>query len=318
MVVTYVLESESGMSLRYARWKKLATGRGGGQWGSESRPRAAREGEVAGSKDLFGKRLAPPLVTDAELSRRSNEGPSQLDLFALSNPGDDLDFYLSVLRWLDGKGPRPNLEAWEPRKDEPGWAHEAFRKIALERKKKRLIAALQGKRAAHFKDKSGVSYMIHPAVRPDAPAGYWQLTTFALDGAPWGHRYVSSLAEGVSELVDEIGSVELHESNPPCHSPKRASKALKGVVDSGSRQCYPASEAFYHAVCGQARGFTPVQGKHEGMSHWWVRGPKGKVYDLTARQFQTPVPYDQGRGRGWLTKKPSKRAVALMRKAGLV
>jgi hypothetical protein len=107
------------------------------------------------------------------------------------------------------------------------------------------------------------------------------------------------------------------KQNPPCHSPKKAAKALGKVVDSGSRQCYPASEAFYHSVCGQARGYTPMQGKHEGMSHWWVKGPQGKVTDLTSRQFQMPVPYSEGRGRGWLTKKPSKRAVQLMRKAGL-
>lgn len=187
LIVSYVLESESGMSLRYARWKKLGEGLGGGQWASPSRSRSSRSGEIEAPKSLFGKRLAPTLVDDAELGRRRRSGGGQLPLF----------------------------------------------------------------------------------------------------------------------------------SNPPCHSPKKAEAALRKVVDPKSRQCYPASEAFYHAVCGQTRGYTPVQAKHEGISHWWVRGPQGKITDLTAKQFRKPVPYDKGRGRGWQTKKPSKRAVELMRKARL-
>jgi hypothetical protein len=48
--------------------------------------------------------------------------------------------------------------------------------------------------------------------------------------------------------------------------------------------------------------------EHEGAQHWWIEDERGNVIDLTAEQFATPVPYDQGRGRGFLTRDPSKRA----------
>jgi hypothetical protein len=75
-----------------------------------------------------------------------------------------------------------------------------------------------------------------------------------------------------------------------------------------------ASEAFYHLVGGKAAGYKPMTVKHEGTTHWYLLGPDG-VVDLTAEQFDTPVPYDQGRGRGFLTRKPSKRAQILMERA---
>lgn len=72
--------------------------------------------------------------------------------------------------------------------------------------------------------------------------------------------------------------------------------------------CYVASEAMYHLLGGKAAGYTPEQVNHEGSSHWYLRGPKGEVIDPTADQFKSPPPYDQGRGRGFLTREPSKRA----------
>jgi len=49
--------------------------------------------------------------------------------------------------------------------------------------------------------------------------------------------------------------------------------------------------------------------QHEGEPHWFLREiTTGKVIDPTASQFNTPVPYDLCIGKGFLTKKPSKRA----------
>jgi len=76
--------------------------------------------------------------------------------------------------------------------------------------------------------------------------------------------------------------------------------------------CYVASEALYHMLGGKDAGFKPMNLKHEGAQHWWLVGPDGEVIDATADQFKTPVPYDQGRGRGFLTKQPSKRAQKLI------
>lgn len=99
-------------------------------------------------------------------------------------------------------------------------------------------------------------------------------------------------------------------------------KALKKVPrEPGTHPahglCYPASEAFYHAVGGKKAGFTPMQLRHEGVSHWWVRGPDGEVYDLTEKQFKSPVPHERSRGKGFLTTKPSERARILMHLAGV-
>jgi hypothetical protein len=76
--------------------------------------------------------------------------------------------------------------------------------------------------------------------------------------------------------------------------------------------CYVASEVIYHFLGGRSAGLTPMNIKHEGVQHWFLLCGKGMVIDVTADQFDTPVPYDQARGRGFLTKKPSKRAQILL------
>jgi hypothetical protein len=84
--------------------------------------------------------------------------------------------------------------------------------------------------------------------------------------------------------------------------------------------CYPASEAIYHAMGGKSAGLTPMRIVHEGVPHWYLRwqplGPKHpeETYyiDPTSTQFETPVPYAEGRGMGFQTREPSKRARRLM------
>lgn len=80
--------------------------------------------------------------------------------------------------------------------------------------------------------------------------------------------------------------------------------------------CYPAAEALYHAMGGKGAGLTPFRINHEGVSHWYLRWitPSGQVFwlDPTSSQFKTPVPYAEGRGCGFLTRDPSKRAKELM------
>ena len=76
--------------------------------------------------------------------------------------------------------------------------------------------------------------------------------------------------------------------------------------------CYVASECFYHLSGGKEAGFKPMHIKHEGVSHWWVQGPKGEVIDITAAQFKTAVVSENSRGKGFLTRNPSKRAQKLI------
>lgn len=79
--------------------------------------------------------------------------------------------------------------------------------------------------------------------------------------------------------------------------------------------CYQASEYLYHLLGGKDAGLTPMQIKHEGESHWYLRwqvGNKTFYLDPTSMQFDSPVPYDQGTGRGFRTKEPSKRTLELI------
>jgi hypothetical protein len=69
-----------------------------------------------------------------------------------------------------------------------------------------------------------------------------------------------------------------------------------------------ASEALYHLCGGAESGLVPCSVRHEGTVHWYLRTLTNDPVDPTAAQFKTPVPYDKGRGRGFLTKQPSKRA----------
>ena len=78
--------------------------------------------------------------------------------------------------------------------------------------------------------------------------------------------------------------------------------------------CYVASEALYHLLGGKASGLTPARIRHEGSMHWFLRLPGGFVLDPTADQFDTPVPYDDARGSGFLTRAPSRRTQRLLRR----
>lgn len=79
--------------------------------------------------------------------------------------------------------------------------------------------------------------------------------------------------------------------------------------------CYVCSEAIFHLLGGYEAGWKPMYMKHEGDSHWFIQHKiTGMIIDLTSGQFKTIPPYDKAKGKGFLTKKPSKRAKLLMEK----
>jgi hypothetical protein len=90
-------------------------------------------------------------------------------------------------------------------------------------------------------------------------------------------------------------------------------KPYQGDPNVHVGHCYVASEALFHLLGGRAAGWVPQFIRHEGQPHWFLRhGHTGEIADPTAKQFKTPVPYEQGVGKGFLTKVPSKRAQALI------
>ena len=94
-------------------------------------------------------------------------------------------------------------------------------------------------------------------------------------------------------------------------------KLNNGRLFSG--HCYVASEALWHLLGGRDSGWTPQVLTHErwpeglgpGETHWYLRNG-GEVLDPTAEQFEGSAPYDQGKGCGFLTREPSKRAQKLI------
>ena len=78
--------------------------------------------------------------------------------------------------------------------------------------------------------------------------------------------------------------------------------------------CYVTSESIYHLLGGKDAGWTPcVLRLDSGRTHWFLRYRSGMVLDVTAKQFgKKTIDYSLGRGSGFLTKKPSRRAALLM------
>lgn len=80
--------------------------------------------------------------------------------------------------------------------------------------------------------------------------------------------------------------------------------------------CYAASEALYHLLGGKKAGWTPMfMHTRPTGRHWFLKHKDGMILDATKKQFYGVKPdYSRGKGTGFLTKKPSKRAKELMEK----
>lgn len=76
--------------------------------------------------------------------------------------------------------------------------------------------------------------------------------------------------------------------------------------------CYHTSEALYHLLGGKDAGWKPMVMHHENDTHWFLKHSSGMIIDATVKQFKTKPDYTKAKGCGFLTKKPSKRAQALM------
>lgn len=101
----------------------------------------------------------------------------------------------------------------------------------------------------------------------------------------------------------------------------------KIAVTTGNRftgHCYAASEAAYHMLGGADAGWVPCiltsagwpEGLRSGQTHWFLRHREtGRVVDPTEEQFSVPVDHSAGRGCGFLTSKPSRRAAILIERS---
>lgn len=81
--------------------------------------------------------------------------------------------------------------------------------------------------------------------------------------------------------------------------------------------CYHAAEALWHMLGGAESAWIPqVHREEDGVTHWWLRLVGSRIVaDPTADQYQgEPLPYDRGLGKGcgFMTRAPSKRAQAII------
>jgi len=76
--------------------------------------------------------------------------------------------------------------------------------------------------------------------------------------------------------------------------------------------CYVGSEAMWHLLGGRGAGWKPVSVRYGGSTHWWLEHMDGRRLDVTAEQFPCDPPYAKGRGRGFLTCQPSRRARVIL------
>lgn len=107
-------------------------------------------------------------------------------------------------------------------------------------------------------------------------------------------------AKHLAKLVESVQSHLTDDLRKPQY---------RGMTNCLAGHCYVASEALHHMLGGKESGWTPQCIQHEGGSHWYLRHRhSGAILDPTASQFNTPVPYEKGVGKGFLTKDPSKRA----------
>lgn len=88
----------------------------------------------------------------------------------------------------------------------------------------------------------------------------------------------------------------------------------RGLREPLAGHCYVASEALFHLLGGATAGLKPCFVRHERQPHWYLECSDGAILDVTVVQFsRRPDYWYRGRGCGFLTKRPSKRARILMK-----
>lgn len=108
----------------------------------------------------------------------------------------------------------------------------------------------------------------------------------------------------ISKIIDSVRSVLTADL---------LTKRWREQTVPSSGHCYVAAEACYHLLGGKSAGWIPQVARCEDDgTHWWLKHVDGTICDPTWDQFDEPFDYVVGRGSGFLTKGPSKRARIIM------
>jgi hypothetical protein len=81
--------------------------------------------------------------------------------------------------------------------------------------------------------------------------------------------------------------------------------------------CYAAAEACWYLLGGKDAGWKPMVFNDGTITHWWLQHTSGEICDPTADQYlrwghDCIPPHDEGRGCGFLTRQPSRRAQVIL------
>jgi len=131
---------------------------------------------------------------------------------------------------------------------------------------------------------------------------------------PWArHTAKTSPQDQVTTYICTQASLADHvEQVRSCLTENLRKKEYRNHPNPVAGHCYVASEVLYHKLGGKGVGWTPQTIRHEGGPHWYLKNLDGRVIDPTADQFESPVPYAQGKGCGFLTRQPSQRAQRIL------
>lgn len=103
--------------------------------------------------------------------------------------------------------------------------------------------------------------------------------------------------------------------------PEWKRKHAAAGCDAMTGHCFTATNAFFHAMGGHDGPYVPLYVKHEGASHWFLLDKRdGFIVDLTASQFRTRPPYEQGKRAGMRANKggdavPTRAAERVLKRA---
>jgi hypothetical protein len=96
-------------------------------------------------------------------------------------------------------------------------------------------------------------------------------------------------------------------------------KYLIGERNKFTGHCYVATETLYHLLSEEDKKiYKPSILKINGDTHWFLKNVlDNTVIDITKDQFNFTLNYNESKGCGFLTKKPSKRSIILLNKIKL-
>lgn len=134
--------------------------------------------------------------------------------------------------------------------------------------------------------------------------------------APSGHRFFS--VRGTCCLFHDLKHfVEAYQLVNACLTDDLRIKPWRDGANPRAGYCYVVAEALWHMTGGKRSPYKPMFVKVDGVPHWFLKHERyGDILDPTADQFEWPhwLDHQQGRGKGFLTKKPSLRAKILIKR----